>query len=188
LEGGETAHLVIQMHYNNYANADDLTDDTRVELCTTSELRQHDAGVMSFGGTSFVLPPNATSELTCDFDVPTQAEPVMPVHIFQSWPHMHGLGRAMKTTVTSPSGVERTLVDTNFDYQSQLLYPTDVDIDVGDRVRTLCTWENSTNEVVPYGEESSQEMCFNIVGYFPAITAPQWSGGLPAAAADCTLE
>jgi hypothetical protein len=81
LEGGETAHLVIQMHYNNYANADDLTDDTRVELCTTSELRQHDAGVMSFGGTSFVLPPNATSELTCDFDVPTQAEPVMPVHL-----------------------------------------------------------------------------------------------------------
>lgn len=31
LEGGETANLVIQMHYNNYANAEDLTDDTRVD-------------------------------------------------------------------------------------------------------------------------------------------------------------
>ena len=188
LEGGETANLVIQMHYNNYANAEDLTDDTRVDMCTTSELRQFDAGVMSFGGANFELPPNTKSELTCDFSVPTQAEPVMPVHIFQSWPHMHSLGRAMQTTVTSPNGDERTIVDTNFSFESQLLYPTDIDIDVGDTVRTICTWENSTNEMVPYGEETNNEMCFNIVGYYPAITSPQWSGGLPAAAADCTLE
>jgi hypothetical protein len=188
LESGETANLVIQMHYNNYADAEDLTDDTRVDMCTTDELRQFDAGVMSFGGADFVLPPNTKSELTCDFSVPTQAEPVMPVHIFQSWPHMHSLGRAMQTTVTSPSGDERTIVDTNFSFESQLLYPTDIDIDVGDRVRTICSWENSTNEMVPYGEETNHEMCFNIVGYYPAITSPQWSGGLPVGAADCTLE
>lgn len=188
LRAGETTNLVLQMHYNNYPDSDDLTDDTRVDVCTTTELRQHDAGVMSFGGAGFELPPNATSELTCDFDVPSAAAAVMPVHVFQSWPHMHALGRAMKTTVTSAAGEERTVVDTSFSHKSQLLYATDVDVDVGDRVRTVCTWENSTNEVVAYGEQSNDEMCFNIVGYYPAIESPQWSGGLPAALADCSMD
>lgn len=188
LEAGETANLVLQMHYNDYADADDLTDDTRVELCTTEELRPFDAGVMSFGGAGFTLPPNTTSELTCDFEVPAAAEPIMPVTIFQAWPHMHALGRAMKTTVTTTSGATKTIVDTSFSFDSQLLYPTDVDIDVGDSVRTVCTWENSTSEAVPYGEETKQEMCFNIVGYYPAITVPQWTGGIPVAAAECELD
>ena len=50
------------------------------------------------------------------------------------------------------------------------------------------TWGNCTNEMVPCREETNNVVCFNIVGYYPAITLPQSSGGLPVAGADCTLE
>ncbi len=188
LEAGETSHLVLQMHYNNYAGGDDLVDDTAVELCTTADLRKHDAGVMSFGGVDFSLPPSASTTLTCDFSVPEAASPVMPVHIFQSWPHMHQFGRSMTTTLFKASGEEQTLVDAAFSFSSQLLYPTSVDLDVGDRMQTICRWDNTTPNTVSYGEASADEMCFNIVAYYPAITAPTFPGGLPAGLADCTTE
>lgn len=186
IPAGSTSHMVLQMHYNNYADSDDRVDDTAVELCTTSNLRANDAATMSFGGVDFTLPANSETTMTCDFTVPDQAAPIMPVHIFQSWPHMHQLGRAMKSTLFKANGEAQVLVDTAFSFSSQLLYPTNVDIDVGDRMTTVCEWENSLPTDVGYGEASSDEMCFNIVTYYPAITADGWSGGIPAGAADCS--
>ncbi|MBL8742027.1 MAG: hypothetical protein JNK04_13060 [Myxococcales bacterium] len=183
-----TSHLVLQMHYNNYAGTSDLADDTAVELCTSTDLRPNDAATMAFGGADFTLPPNQSTTLSCDFSVPQQAAPIMPVHIFQSWPHMHKLGRSMKATLHKANGDEQVLVDTSFSFSSQLLYPTDVDIDVGDRMTTVCNWENTLPTAVGYGEASDDEMCFNIVTYYPAITVDNWSGAIPTATADCATE
>ncbi len=188
IEAGADTHLVLQMHYNNYGNASSLVDDTAVELCTTTVLRPYDAGVMSFGGVDFVLPPNAASTLTCAFDVPREASSSMPIDVFQAWPHMHALGRSMKTVVTHAGGAEETLVDTDFSVTSQVLYPAALQIGAGDRVTTTCGWENLTSEPVPYGEASNMEMCFNIVGYYPKIAAPWFSGGLPVALSECVLQ
>ncbi len=188
IPSGSTSHLVLQMHYNNYAGGSDLVDDTAVELCTTSDLRPNDAGTMSFGGVDFTLPANSETRMSCDFTVPAQAAPIMPVHIFQSWPHMHQLGRAMKATLFKANGDEQLLLDTAFSFSSQLLYPTNIDLEVGDRMNTICEWQNSLPTAVGYGEASSDEMCFNIVTYYPAITANGWSGALPAGAAECSTD
>jgi len=189
IAAGETAHLVLQMHYNDYAGVEDPTDDTAVELCTTHDLRANDADVMSFGGTSFVIPANDAATMTCAFEAPEQAGDALPVHIFQAWPHMHQLGRSMRTTVEKNNGEIQTLVDVEgYSFDSQLLYPADLDLEAGDRVVTRCGWQNTTPEDVGYGEASSDEMCFNIVAYYPAITVPGFSGSLPSAAATCEME
>jgi mono/diheme cytochrome c family protein len=189
LEEGETAHLVLQMHYNNYAGVVDPVDDTRVDLCTTTDLRPNDAGVMAFGGTSFTIPPRDDLELTCSFEAPEPSGGALPVTIFQSWPHMHALGRSLRTTVEKANGDVETLVDVpQFSYQSQLLYPADLDLEEGDRVTTTCGWSNTTDAPVSYGEASDAEMCFNIVTYYPAITVDGFTPALPTSSAVCTTE
>jgi hypothetical protein len=189
IEEGETAHLVLQMHYNNYSDVEVPRDDTRVELCTTTDLRPNDAGVMAFGGADFVIPARGEAEMTCAFDAPEQNGGALPVNIFQSWPHMHALGRSMRTMVEKSDGTTVTMVDVpEFSFTSQLLYPTDVVFEGGDRVTTTCTWSNPTDQPVGYGEASDAEMCFNIVTYWPAIDVEGFTPSLPTTAATCQSE
>lgn len=188
-EGAET-HFVLQMHYNNYAGYENETDHTTVGLCTTDQLRQYDADLMSFGGIPIEIPPQAEAEMECVLDVPDQLGPWAPVTIFQAWPHMHAFGTGMKTVVTRADGSEEVMVDVpNYSWQNQLLYPVEnMQIGVTDTVTTNCTWANTSAETVRYGEASNDEMCFNIVGYYPKITAPQFNGGMPAALAQCSMK
>ena len=184
----DPGHYVIQIHYNNVQGLVGETDASGIDLCTTTELRPNDADVVAFGGTQFApLPPNATTETTCSLDVPATVEPFFPVTIFQSWPHMHQLGRKFESVIEKSDGSVVTLADVpNYDFEYQITYPNDnIKLEVGDTVRTTCTWENTTSETANFGEDTADEMCFNFVSYYPRVTASQWHWLLPSASADC---
>jgi hypothetical protein len=143
---------------------------------------------VAFGGTQFApLPPNATTETTCSLDVPAVVEPFFPVTIFQSWPHMHQLGRKFESVIEKADGSVVTLADVpNYDFEYQITYPNDnIPLEIGDTVRTTCTWENTTSQTANFGEDTADEMCFNFVSYYPRVTASQWHWLLPSASADC---
>ncbi len=189
LEAGEEAHFVLQLHYNNLQGLVGETDQSGIDLCTTTTLREHDADIMAFGGTGFQnLAPMATSTLACTSNVPAALGAYFPISVFQSWPHMHTLGASLYGAVERGNQTE-VLVDVpDYDFEYQITYPNDaVQIDVGDDIVTRCTWDNTTASPVGFGEGTNDEMCFNFVSYYPRIAAPVWSWLLPAQTASCDL-
>lgn len=188
LDAGASAHFALQIHYSNPQGISGERDRSGVSLCTTEELRPHDADVMVFGGVGFAgIVPNATSVLDCSWSIPFTLGAFYPVTIFDSWPHMHRLGRTLSTRVDGAGGT-RTIVDVaDFDFEHQLSYPAEVAIDVGDTVRTRCSWFNDTPFDVGYGENTADEMCFNFVSYYPRVDGAPWNAVAPAQTASCTM-
>lgn len=187
IDAGEDAHFVVQVHYNNLQGLVGEKDQSGVDLCTTTDLRDNDADIMAFGSTSFSgLTPMATSQLECTTPVPQTVDAFFPVYVFQSWPHMHQLGQGLYGAVESGNDTT-VLVDVDdYDFNYQTTYPNAaIPIDVGDTIRTRCTWDNTTANAVGFGEDTADEMCFNFVSYYPRIEAPLWSWLLPSQSASC---
>lgn len=184
----DPGHFVIQVHYNNVQGLVGEMDQSGIDLCTTTELREHDADIAAFGGTQFdPIAPNSTQTTTCELEVPSLVDAYFPVTIFQSWPHMHQLGREFTSVIEKADGTTLTLADVpNYDFEYQVTYPNpNYTLDVGDTVRTSCTWENSTQTTANFGENTTDEMCFNFVAYYPRITATQWHWLIPSYSAQC---
>jgi hypothetical protein len=183
----DPGHFVLQVHYNNTAMAAGETDRSGVQLCTTDTPREFDADIMAFGGMGFdPIPPGQEKTLECTTTVPSVLDSFLPLQMFRSWPHMHQIGRKL-SSVHTRGGVDTPMVDVpNYDFEYQIGYPTDVTLESGDKVTTRCTWQNSTNQNVGFGEGSGDEMCFNFVSYYPRIEAQQWSWLAPAYLGDCT--
>lgn len=188
-----TTHWVIQLHYNNAQGLEGQTDRSGFDLCTTDELRPHDAGLVGFGGTKFDLPPRAKTTVTCDYTLP---EAFDGVTFLRAWPHMHTLGAALKSErlVGGDEGNAETIVnDPNFNFQSQLSHPVTMKVATNDVVRTSCTWDNTTDKRVRFGERTGDEMCFNFVTYYPLLASTRAPGGgfpamswiTPAESANC---
>ncbi|MFO0553910.1 MAG: peptidylglycine alpha-amidating monooxygenase [Polyangiaceae bacterium] len=184
----EPGHFVIQVHYNNINGLVGEKDQSGMSLCTTTQLRANDADIMALGGMNFTLPPNQTTTVDCSTDVPSVAGAFFPVTVFQSWPHMHQVGKSFKSEIVRSDNSTVTLADVpNYSFDSQFVYPVDsAPLDVGDSVRTRCTYENTSASPVQFGEDTADEMCFNFIGYYPRVTAPTWSWLLPAYSANCT--
>ncbi len=189
LNANEEVHFVIQIHYNNLQGLVGETDLSGMDLCTTTNLRANDADIMAFGGTGFSgIAPMATSQLDCNSSIPALVDAYFPITIFQSWPHMHQLGKALRSTVETGANSQVLADVTDYDFDYQLTYPNDqIVVDVGDSVRTTCTWENTTGSSVGFGEDTGDEMCFNFVAYYPRVEAPLWSWLAPAQAATCNM-
>jgi hypothetical protein len=41
----------------------------------------------------------------------------------------------------------------------------------GDTIRTECTWDNTTANIVTFGQSTSNEMCFSFSAYYPSLGA-----------------
>jgi hypothetical protein len=191
--GSGTTHWVVQVHYNNALGLTSATDQSGFDVCTTTTLREYDAGIVAFGGTDIDLPPLSKRTLDCRYALPQSFDGAT---FFNAMPHMHKLGVALSSIVTpSAGGADVTIVNQpSFSFQDQYLFPIDVTVHGGDVVDTKCTWNNSTDSEVTFGEGTGNEMCFDFAAYYPlvpdqtAVGAPIFNWATPSFGADCTLE
>jgi hypothetical protein len=88
--------------------------------------------------------------------------------LFAVSPHMHQLGSHLKA-VAKPQGAEPvTLYDGPYDFNEQRQYPADMlKLSAGDTVEVECTYDNTTDREVMFGESSLDEMCFIGLYRFP---------------------
>jgi len=184
LEG--TSHYVAQIHYNNVNALDGESDGSGFDMCTTDELRRYDADVMAFGSQSFSIPGQSRHDITCTLQVPSSFQ---EVHTFSVMPHMHKLGSALVNTLY-PANDPRNPVDMGaqsaFDFNNQVWMRIDATLRPGDLVKTRCAWTNTTQNVVSFGQNTEDEMCYAFTMYYPRIDSSGWTWALPAAAAKCT--
>src|SRR5690606_9463938 len=91
-------------------------------------------------------------------DVPAEAT------IWAVAPHMHTLGRRALVEVEHTDGSKTCLLDIpdwDFDWQQFYFFdsPRGIPVERGDTVRFSCTWDNTSNREVRWGDGTEDEMC-----------------------------
>ncbi|MFO0678811.1 MAG: peptidylglycine alpha-amidating monooxygenase [Polyangiaceae bacterium] len=170
-----TVHYVIQLHYNNVKALPNQTDQTGFDFCTTETLRKYDADVLAFGGMGFTIPPRASLKYQCDY---TLDQNFKGVKIFGATPHMHKMGTAISSVRVPNGGLgtpEKIVDEPAYNYQNQATYPAANEVNPGDVIRTTCSWNNTSDKKMTFGEGTDDEMCFTFLTYYPKITQfPSW--------------
>ena len=183
LPTGKKLTYALSIHYFN-ATEITQTDASGVEICVTDAKRAADASTHWVGKLSFNLPARAQTDVvaTC-----RPKEPMPEAHIISSTPHMHKLGRHATLQIARANGEAVTLLDTPYDFNEQRVYDitknrdaADLVLKPGDQIRAKCSFDNTNDTVVGYGEGSMDEMCFISVLAWPAGSL---SNGLPFASA-----
>lgn len=177
MAGGATGRFQLEMHYNNLGNPKVARDRSGVRIYATNKLKPHEAGPTVFG--TLCLGPNcqgippgrSTVTNTC-----MNRSPNGPAHLLWSSPHMHKLGKHLKTVINRADGTKEVLIDVDFDFNDQRDYPTDKVINPGDSLTTTCTYENTTNKNVKWGEGSGDEMCWNFLMAYPPRSLSSFGG------------
>jgi hypothetical protein len=166
LSGGT---LSLNMHYNNLLGSQAELDQSGVEICALkpASFRKHTAAVHTgFSRLAFNIPARAVGyEVTgqCTATVST------PVTVFSASPHAHRLAHHMSFSVQKKSGERIVMFDSSFDFEEQQVYPLSptVTLETGDKVITTCSYDNTSDRAVKFGEDTDDEMCFNFASYYP---------------------
>lgn len=170
----------LEVHYNNAQRLEDATDRSGFALCTSDAPRPVTAQVGTLGTVGFTIPPRTDAgDGTLELSNRCMPEITEPTRILATAPHMHALGRALKTVVQREDGREEVLVDVqNYDFDNQAAFSVDVTLGPRDRLKTTCRWSNPHDREVEFGGATDDEMCFNFILYYPAgqLRIP----GLPA--------
>ena len=167
--------LRMDMHYNNLSGTTAELDQSGVEVCVTKTPRKNVATTFSnFVGLPFISPGAETDIVgTCNVAV------TQPVFLLSESPHAHKLATHMKLEVKRGS-VNTVLHDAPFSFDGQTSTPLKEPFELknGDQVITTCHFKNDTNQLVTFGEDTGNEMCFNFATYYP-MGALSCSGAAP---------
>jgi hypothetical protein len=161
--------LRLDMHYNNLGNEAEEQDGSGVELCVVDKqnFRKNTATVAQTLGAFIInLPPRATNvdvKSTCTLNGEE------PVTLLTASPHAHRLAKHMKFTLERADGEVIVMHDQSFHFEEQGQFDLEKPLVVnkGDKVTTVCTYDNDTDQTVTFGEDTGNEMCFNFALYYP---------------------
>ena len=156
------SQLLLNIHlFNGYG--EDLTGTSGVRALTIPESEVIELAEHVATGTQYLQLP--ARQTTTQIGHCTMTSDVTLIAVA---PHMHRLGVHQKVFAETAAG-EITLLDTPFDLDSQSYRPLDsVKLARGERVRVECTYNNTTDETITYGDSALDEMCTAAVYRYPA--------------------
>jgi hypothetical protein len=114
-------------------------------------------------------PTNA--RMYCDYTVPTSGWAISIMS------HMHKLGQTTRTVLNPDTPEELIMIDIpvwDFDWQGNYWFAEPIWLDAGDKIRLVCTYDNSVSRDNPEpryivaGEGTNDEMCLNFITMLPA--------------------
>ncbi|XP_043076102.1 DBH-like monooxygenase protein 2 homolog isoform X1 [Puntigrus tetrazona] len=169
----------LEVHYNNH-NLASRVDSSGLRLHYTSELRQHDAGVLVVGlsvAPGYAIPPKAKSFLTyglCDTAyIPKVVEKSNDLQLFSVMLHAHLVGRKVRVgQFREGRQIDFVAVDENydFDYQEVTNLGETKTVKLGDKLLVECTYNTEKRNALTWGGFStSDEMCLAVLFYYPAM-------------------
>ncbi|MDX2091581.1 MAG: hypothetical protein SFX73_27220 [Kofleriaceae bacterium] len=92
--------------------------------------------------------------------------------LFAVWPHMHQIARHQKVEIIR-NGTPEVIHDLDYDFNEQYYFLKSpvIHVNMGDQIRTSCTYLNDTGQLVTVGDGSNKEMCFAGLYRYPARNA-----------------
>jgi hypothetical protein len=145
--------VVIQVHYNlqNFAA---VPDRTQLKLQFSKQPVPTPAQWTAMADWSFAIPPN-----TMNYQSSSNIASPGAGHVWGVFPHMHTLGTSI--TVRKSGQCLVNIPKWDFHWQQSFFFnqTQGLPFAYGENVSLSCTWNNTTNNVVTWGEKTSDEMC-----------------------------
>ena len=155
--------VTLQIHYNNGAAHPDVFDSSGIRIYH-QPVEGPEVSMLTLGPIGFGVPANTTKTVDGWCRVPTDSK------ILYSFPHMHENGTAFNQVVEEPDGSETSIISLRgWDFGSQFVYQTPVDIPAGTVIRTSCTYQNTSERRLRFGPNTRDEMCFNFAYVSPPL-------------------
>ena len=148
--------FVLQVHYNNGTALPDVRDTSGVRLFLGPP-EGSEYGMFAVGSTSFSLPPRTRT------DVASRCTIREDTTLLAGMPHMHLLGDSFNQQLRQGTRTTSMVRLTGWDFETQLFYALPFTLSAGDVIETTCTFNNMGSEEVPFGENTTQEMCQNFM-------------------------
>lgn len=153
--------IVLQMHYNTAAAG--AQPDQTAMLLRVSDTVDTPAEIVPWTNPRWLSSrgmdiPAGELGVTHEFSYRMPSE----VTVYSSSLHMHRLGRAASLSVTRADDSEDCLLsipDWDFNWQRTYRFTEPVQVAPGDGIRLSCTWDNTTDQDVYWGEGTGDEMC-----------------------------
>jgi Copper type II ascorbate-dependent monooxygenase, C-terminal domain len=172
------AQINVQWHFYN-STPTTQADASSVQICTVPKAMRKNLGAITWAGTEDLngniwaggpgMPAGQESTFTTTC-IPGRAGLGAndSIHIIGFEPHMHRIGKNMKTAVVHMDGTMETLFDKPFKFGNETHYYQDYELKPGEQLVTSCTFMNDTAGGVAFGESSDSEMCYQFVFSWPA--------------------
>jgi hypothetical protein len=121
---------------------------------------KHHLEPMDVAAKTFELPPQARTTHVADMVAP------FPMNVVMVSSHQHRFGTRVSISPVV-GGVEGEPIYENRRWAEPHLrwLPAPIRLDVGDRLRLLCEWNNRSDDTLRFGPSALDEMC-NLNGYF----------------------
>jgi|GEM_PF-3331061 hypothetical protein len=149
--------LVLQLHLLN-VQPTPVTDTVTVDMRETEELELDSIGIKVFGNLAIALPPNSPSEVVGSCTLKEDWE------VFAVFPHMHYMGTSMVVeSGPTEDSLEEVFRRDPYDFDDQRLDAQPIWLPKGHHVRVTCQFDNTTDDVITFGESTGDEMCFFLV-------------------------
>ena len=160
--------VTAQLHLLN-STADTVNDTIEIRIRLSKVENPEPVQVVVFGSTQVALPPQQVT------DVVSECQSDSDMDIFAAFPHMHLQGRAMVVeTGSTPDAMKEVFRRDPYDFDDQTLAVLDLTINQNDHVKVTCTYDNQLDQIVTFGESTTNEMCF-FIGF--ATRAPHAFAG-----------
>ncbi|XP_069106063.1 DBH-like monooxygenase protein 1 homolog [Argopecten irradians] len=176
---GDPKFFVMETHYDNPTHKTDIVDSSGIIISYTSQLRQHDAGMIYAGADVYptqIIPPYEKAFVTksyCPEECFQSALPETGVNVFAVFQHAHLLGTAIKTrhfrngTELEPFADDKHY---DFDFQDIRARTHEIHLQKGDSVAVDCTYDSRLKTKPTYGGISTQEeMCISMLLFYPPM-------------------
>lgn len=161
--------VVVQMHYHRTGKEE--RDRTRIGFYFAKKPVAQVFQAIVLPGRFIGIPANND-----DFKVQGDAWVDQEVTLRTIMPHMHLLGRTIKTTMTLPDGTVKDLVwikDWDYNWQETYFLKEPIKVPAGTRFHVEAHYDNSSKNPlnpfnppknVRFGEQTTDEMCFVFLG------------------------
>lgn len=146
--------ILVQLHLLN-AGKSPLTSKYALSMRKSTAQNPDPVGIYAFGTLSLEVPPKLTSEQVDRCTNPADLD------VFAVLPHMHTMGKALKFEA-GPSDDKLAEIYRNdaFNFDQQVIVPKAFKLPAGTRTKVSCTFDNTTESTLKFGESTNDEMCF----------------------------
>jgi hypothetical protein len=162
LVGGQ--HINLNLHLFD-ATDQPLSGTTTIYVKTMPTPPQQLAEMVFSGTFTINIPAHSTGQASGGCTLQQTA------NIVATWPHMHQTATRQLVELT-PSGTSTpmTVLDTPYSFSEQKNYPWTPPLvwHTGDKLKTTCFYNNTTDSTMTFGESSLNEMCFTGIYRYPA--------------------
>jgi hypothetical protein len=164
--------LLMQVHYHKDPAVPTTPDSTAADLYFSATSTPEHAYVVWAGTPLFTIPANTTGyavNSTCTVNGNWKLLGVAP-HM-----HQHATRFASNIAAASGNACLMNIPRWDFGWQGGYFLSQPVQLAVGDKISTTCTYDNATASQIKFGEATTDEMCFGFL-YVVAAAKPTFSG------------